>query len=239
MLKRKYVIAAAAAVVLAGTGTATALSAPDGDSPATATSAAGDAKGAGTGHANGNAAKAVATAVSAVPGTVTGVDLEDDGGEWDLDVFGKDGKWHDVTVDAAGTKVVNKHLDEDADDRADRAPQSAPVTVQQAMTAALKTAPGQVTEADLEQGHWEIEVRGQNGTHQDVTVDAKTGAAAVVKDQDADARDADDKASGSQDADEADAGTQDTDDKASGDQDSAGRPGDDKDDTADADGAGH
>lgn len=166
MLKRKYVIAAAAVVVLAGAGTATALSAPD------------DA----AGHANGNADKAIATAVSAVPGTATGVDLEDDGREWDVDVFGKDHKWHDVTVNAAGTKALSHHLDDDNDGRAKNAPRGASVTVEQAMAAALRATPGQVTEADLERGHWEIEVRGKDGRHQDVNVDAKTAKATLVKD---------------------------------------------------------
>jgi uncharacterized membrane protein YkoI len=185
MLKRKYVIAATAVVVLAGAGTATALSAPDGTAPANATSAAGAA----AGHANGNADKAIATAASAVPGTVTGVDLEDDGREWDVDVFGKDHKWHDVTVDAAGTKVLANHLDDDNDGREGNAPRGASVTVEQAMAAALKAAPGQVTEADLERGHWEIEVHTKDGRHQDVNVDAKTGRATLVRDHDSDGTD--------------------------------------------------
>ncbi|MFF0743992.1 PepSY domain-containing protein [Streptomyces sp. NPDC004111] len=192
MLKRKYVIAAAAVVVLAGAGTATALTVSGDDGPAATTSAGAAGAAGAAGHANGNAAKAVATAVSAVPGTVTGVDLEDDGREWDVDVFGKDHKWHDVTVDAAGTRAVGDRLDDDNEGRDRNAPRGAPVTVRQAMDAALKAVPGRVTEVDLERGHWEVEVRGADGRHSDVNVDARTGGAKVVKDQDSD----DDRAAG-------------------------------------------
>ncbi|MFJ2745553.1 PepSY domain-containing protein [Streptomyces sp. NPDC087440] len=167
-MKRKSVIAAAVVVVLVGGGTATALSLPSDSGPASARSAPADVD------------RAVAKAASAVPGTVTGVDLEDDGREWDVDVFGQDGKWHDVTLDPSGAKVRNDRVDTGNDDRDDRAPKGAAVTVEKAVAAALKAAPGQVTEADLERGHWEIEVRGKDGRHTDVTVDAKTGKAAVL-----------------------------------------------------------
>jgi uncharacterized membrane protein YkoI len=173
MLKRKFVIAAAAAAVLVGGGTATALSLPsDDDAPAAAAAP-------GTGLD-----KAVATATAAVPGTVTGAEPEDDGA-WDVDVFGKDRKWHDVTVDPAGTKVLRDHVGTD-DDRDRHAPQGAPVTVQKAVEAALKAAPGHATEADLDDGRWEIEVRDEDGRSHDVNVDAKTGGATVVRDQDPD-----------------------------------------------------
>ncbi|MCX5204151.1 PepSY domain-containing protein [Streptomyces sp. NBC_00237] len=172
-MKRKSVIAAAAVVVLVGGGTATALSLPSEDGPKAAPGVSADVN------------RAVSTAASAVPGTVTGVDLEDDGREWDVDVFGEDGKWHDVTLDPSGAKVRDDHVDAGDDDRDDHAPKGADVTVQQAVASALKTVPGHVTEADLERGHWEIEVRGKDGRHQDVTVDATTGKAVVApKDQD-------------------------------------------------------
>ncbi|MFI0982334.1 PepSY domain-containing protein [Streptomyces sp. NPDC021093] len=180
-MNRKLVIATAVAVVLVGGGTATALSLPsDGTRASTAA-----AENSGT-----NANKAVDTAASAVPGTVTGLDLENDGREWDVDVFGKDSKWHDVTVDPSGSKVVDQHLDADNDDRNDRAPRGADISVQKAMEAALKTTPGgRVTEVDLERGHWEVEVRDKDGREHDVNVDARTGKATVVRDQDDDGTD--------------------------------------------------
>ncbi|GAA3492047.1 PepSY domain-containing protein [Streptomyces cremeus] len=179
-MKRKSVVAAAVAVVLVGGGTATALSLPSDDGPASAGTSAQAAP--------ADLDRAVATAASAVPGTVTGVDLEDDGRQWDVDVFGKDGKWHDVTLDPTGAKVRNDRVGTGDDDRDDHAPKGADVTVDKAVAAALKAAPGQVTEADLEGGHWSVEVRGEDGRHTDVAVDAKTGRAAVVpQDQDDDA----------------------------------------------------
>ncbi|MFJ6695453.1 PepSY domain-containing protein [Streptomyces sp. NPDC091272] len=190
-MKRKFVIATAVAVVLVGGGTATALSAPSDDAAAASASASGRDEGKQAPAGRADAAKAVGTAASAVPGTVTGADLEDDGREWDVDVFGKDGKWYDVTLDPAGAKVLAKRLDADDDDRGRHAPQGAPVTVRQAMDAALKAAPGTVTEADLEKGHWEIEVHDGDGRGKDVNVDAKTGKATPVKAQDDDRADAD------------------------------------------------
>ncbi|CAM5512037.1 hypothetical protein GCM10010329_64650 [Streptomyces spiroverticillatus] len=180
-MKRKSVIAAAIVVVLVGGGTATALSLPSDGGPAVAGTAA-------------DVNRAVATAASAVPGTVTGADLEDDGREWDVDVYGTDHKWHDVTLDPSGAKVRSDRVDTGNDDRDDRAPKGADVTVEKAVAAALKAAPGHVTEVDLERGHWEIEVRGKDGRHTDVNVDAKTGKAVVVpKGQD------DDRATGGDD----------------------------------------
>ncbi|GHH53577.1 PepSY domain-containing protein [Streptomyces candidus] len=182
-MKRKTVIAAAVAAALVTGGTATALGLPSDDSAsgpaATAVTAA-------------DATRAAEKAASAVPGTVTGLDLEDDGHEWDVDVFGKDGKWHEVTLDPAGTKVLRDHVETgpDTDDRDRHAPKNAPVTVQRAMEAALGATPGRVTEAGLEQGRWEIEIQDARGAGHDVTVDAKTGRAAVVpQQQDGDASD--------------------------------------------------
>jgi uncharacterized membrane protein YkoI len=191
-MKRKSVIAAAVVVALVGGGTATALSLPSEAGPKAAPGVSADAN-----RADVN--RAVGTAASTVPGTVTGVDLEDDGREWDVDVFGKDGKWHDVTLDPSGVKVRDDHVDTGNDDRDDHAPKGADVTAQQAVDSALRTAApgGRVTEADLERGHWEIEVLGKDGRHQDINVDAKTGKAVVApKDQDDDGADnaADDRA---------------------------------------------
>ncbi|MEU5735978.1 MULTISPECIES: PepSY domain-containing protein [Streptomyces] len=38
---------------------------------------------------------------------------------WEVDVFGKDHKNHDVTVDAASGKVLNQHVDHDDNDNQD------------------------------------------------------------------------------------------------------------------------
>ncbi len=76
---------------------------------------------------NGAAAAALKTA----PGSVTSIDLDDDDDDnssrsnvlrWDVDVDGKDGKQHELRVDAQSGKVtVDRDDDGDDDDRDDRA----------------------------------------------------------------------------------------------------------------------
>ncbi|MFG2192800.1 PepSY domain-containing protein [Streptomyces sp. NPDC048639] len=67
-----------------------------------------------------DAGEAIAAALKAVPGTVTSVDLEDDGPAyaWDLEVQGQDGKEHDVRVDLKTGKATQAPAQ--ADDRDDR-----------------------------------------------------------------------------------------------------------------------
>ncbi|BBJ47341.1 hypothetical protein SSPO_100590 [Streptomyces antimycoticus] len=65
--------------------------------------------------------KATDQALKAVPGTVASFSLDDNDRNgatvYEVDVLGKDHKSHDVTVDAAGGKVLNQHVDQvDRDD---------------------------------------------------------------------------------------------------------------------------
>lgn len=188
-MKRKIVIAAVTAAVLVGGGTATAVAfADDHDSRDT---------GRGT-AARVSAGDAASSAVRAVPGTVTEAELDDEDGAlvWELDVYGTDKVWHDVTVDAGNGKVLGKHTsDDDNDDRDRHAPRSAPVTLDAAVTAALKVSPGTVTSVELD-GHrggavrWEVDVRGKDGKAHELNVDAKS--AAVTVDRSDDGRDSHD-----------------------------------------------
>ncbi|MFI1185021.1 PepSY domain-containing protein [Streptomyces californicus] len=78
--------------------------------------------------------EAAAAALKSAPGTVTSIDLDDDGDDddgrkgevprWDVDIAGKDGKQHELRVDAETGKVtVDRDADgddhDDADDRDD------------------------------------------------------------------------------------------------------------------------
>ncbi|WP_234357333.1 PepSY domain-containing protein [Streptomyces sp. NBRC 110028] len=58
-----------------------------------------------------------------MPDTATSAELDttDRDGSliWEVDVFGKDHKNHDVTVDAASGKVLNQHVDHDDNDNQD------------------------------------------------------------------------------------------------------------------------
>ncbi|MFF8741566.1 PepSY domain-containing protein [Streptomyces californicus] len=76
--------------------------------------------------------EATAAALKSAPGTVTSIDLDDDDDDdrrgnilrWDVDVAGKDGKHHELKVDAKTAKVTVDRDDDrddhdDADDRDD------------------------------------------------------------------------------------------------------------------------
>ncbi|MFE2973942.1 PepSY domain-containing protein [Streptomyces sp. NPDC059258] len=75
--------------------------------------------------------EAAAAALKTAPGTVTSIDLDDDddndnGGRsnvlrWDVDIDGKDGKQHELRVDAKTGKVTVDRDDDGDDDRDDRA----------------------------------------------------------------------------------------------------------------------
>ncbi|WP_329540423.1 PepSY domain-containing protein [Streptomyces sp. NBC_01358] len=185
-MKRKIVIAAVTAAVLVGGTAATAVAFAAGDGPA-----------AGSATARVSAGHAASSAVGAVPGTVTEAELDDEDGGlvWELDVYGSDKVWHDVTVDAGNGKVLGKHTSDDNDDRDRHAPRPATVTLDQAAAAALKTSPGTVTSVELEGRsggavRWEVDVRGKDGRAHELNVDAKSGA--VTVDRSDDGRDSDD-----------------------------------------------
>ncbi|MFI6947601.1 PepSY domain-containing protein [Streptomyces sp. NPDC050422] len=181
-MKRKIVIAAVTAAVLVGGGTATAVAFADDH----------DSRDAGSGAAaRVSAGDAASSAVRAVPGTVTEAELDDEDGAlvWELDVYGSDKVWHDVTVDAGSGKVLGKHTSDDNDDRDRHAPRSAPVTLDAAVAAALRASPGTVTSVELDGHHgeavrWEVDVRGKDGRAHELNVDAKSAAATVDRSDD-------------------------------------------------------
>ncbi|THA70427.1 peptidase M4 [Streptomyces sp. A0958] len=183
-MKRKIVIAAVAAAVLAGGGAATAVALTDDDGHDSGSRGSSTASGATT--ARVTVGDAVAAGLRAVPGTVTEAELdEEDGGlVWELDVYGSDRAWHDVTVDAGSGKVLGKHVDHD-DDGDRHAPRKTSVTLDEAVAAALKSAPGTVTSVELEgrrggAAHWEVEVRGKDGKEHELDVDAEAAGAAAA-----------------------------------------------------------
>ncbi|MET8676793.1 PepSY domain-containing protein [Streptomyces sp. NPDC004647] len=72
-------------------------------------------------NADTDAKEAAAAALKSVPGTVESVDLDDDAkaGAWEAEVRGKDGKQHDLLVDAKSGEVTASADDEDGDDDSD------------------------------------------------------------------------------------------------------------------------
>ncbi|MER6999571.1 PepSY domain-containing protein [Streptomyces sp. NPDC000410] len=111
-MKRKFVISTIAAAVLVGGGTATAFAVvPDGTAKVTtAPSAAPKAPEA----PEVTIEEAADAALRAVPGTVTSAELDEAG--WEVEVRGKDGKEHELRVDAKTAKVTP---DADADAEAE------------------------------------------------------------------------------------------------------------------------
>ncbi|CAM5700607.1 PepSY domain-containing protein [Streptomyces badius] len=87
--------------------------------------------------------------------------------------------------------------DDRADDRAPAAAKSARISLDQAVAAALKSVPGTVTEAELDEDDddhdgravWELDVRGSDKKWHDVTVDATNGKVLKTRDDDNDDRD--------------------------------------------------
>ena len=135
--------------------------------------------------------EAEAAAVEEVPGTVVGVEADDEGGRavWSVEVEGSDGRRHEVAVDDRGT-VVGRDIDDDGtdddgtddgrDDDAVVDPAQATVTQAEAEAAALAEVPGTVRTSHLESEdgglEWDVDVTATDGTRHDLQVDADTGA---------------------------------------------------------------
>ncbi|WP_228990134.1 PepSY domain-containing protein [Streptomyces sp. DH8] len=86
--------------------------------------------------------------------------------------------------------------DDRDDDRAPGAAKSVRVTLDQAVAAALKSVPGTLTGAELDEDDdrdgrtvWELDVRGSDDKWHDVTVDAASGRVLNTRDDDNDDRD--------------------------------------------------
>lgn len=168
-MKRNIVIASVAAAALVTGGTAVAVAGTQSSSPAARSASPAAAS---TGASLTQAADA---ALKAVPGTLDSIDR--DHGRWEADVLGKDGKWHEVTLDANG-KVIDQHVDRDTDpeDAAEaKALRNADVS---AIEAARKAAPqSTVTSVEFDGDRtpvWEVETV-KNHKERDLTVDAHSG----------------------------------------------------------------
>ncbi|MFE0032115.1 PepSY domain-containing protein [[Kitasatospora] papulosa] len=200
-MKRNIAVATLTAAVLVGGGLVATAAFADSDSDgkddrtAAADRAAGDTGAAGRVGVDG----AVAAALKAVPGTVTEAERDEDDDDraravWELDVYGSDRVWHDVTVDASSGKVLSDRED-DGDDRDRHAPRSSAVSLDAAVKAALGAQAGTVTSVDLDDDgddddddrgerapHWDVDVTGKDGKQHELRVDAKSGKVTVDRD---------------------------------------------------------
>ncbi|MFJ7085708.1 PepSY domain-containing protein [Streptomyces griseus] len=101
------------------------------------------------------------------------------------------------TVSLADDNTSGDRTEAASGDRAPAAAKSTRITLDQAVAAALKSVPGTVTEAELDDDDddhdgravWELDVRGSDSTWHDVTVDATTGKVLKTRDDDNDDRD--------------------------------------------------
>lgn len=212
-MKRNIAIATLTAAVLVGGGLVTTAAFADSDNgvkddrTAAPARAADDSAPAGKAGTTGTVGidQAVGAALKAVPGTVTEAERDDDDDSartvWELDVYGADKVWHDVTVDASSGKVLSDREDDDNDDRDRHAPRSAAVSLDAAVKAALGSQPGTVTSVDLDDDgddggrgalRWDVDVAGKGGEQHELHVDAKTGKVTVDRDDRDDDKDGDD-----------------------------------------------
>ncbi|WP_241746003.1 PepSY domain-containing protein [Streptomyces lydicus] len=196
---RAVVLATAAAVALiGGTGAATAFADDDGPAPQSSVQLSQNER-----HLDDTAkdraqvkadkisqSEATAKALKAVPGTATSAELDnaDRNGSlvWEVDVFGKDHKSHDVTIDAGNGKVLNQHTDGDDDAAQEAAETQALLKADKtghdkATDQALKAVPGTVVSYSLDDNDrngstvWEIDVLGKDHKSHDITIDAASG----------------------------------------------------------------
>ncbi|MFC9237160.1 PepSY domain-containing protein [Streptomyces decoyicus] len=145
-----------------------------------------------------NAAKvtapdAAAAALKAVPGTVTALDLDADrpGLVWEADVLGKDGKWHEITLDAGNGRVLNQHVDHEDDDDAQERAAARNARTDAAAAARTAASHGKVTSVELDDDHgtktvWEVETITKDGKEHKLLVDPQSGKLSTAPAHDAD-----------------------------------------------------
>ncbi|OMI40346.1 PepSY domain-containing protein [Streptomyces sparsogenes] len=191
-MKRITVIAALAAAALtagAATAVATASGTPaSGTTTARTTAADGPAVGspvAGSPAASQSSSLAQAgrAALKAVPGAVASIERDDERPGWEVDVLGKDGTWHEVTVHGDGR--VSQKIDRDGEDGVDRT--LLRTARFDAVEAATRAGSG-VTSVELEGKVWEVE---RSGKAHDVHVNPATGTVTAAHEDDDDHEDDD------------------------------------------------
>ncbi|MCQ8191449.1 PepSY domain-containing protein [Streptomyces rugosispiralis] len=164
---KRIIIASVAAAALVGGGTAVAV-AGDGTDGARSSSTAFRAT-----DARASLSDAAHAALRAVPGTLDSIDR--DHGRWEADVLGKDGRWHEVTLDANG-KVTGQRVDRD-DDSDPEAKALRQATVSATEAAQKAASQGTVTSVEFDDDRtqsWEVETV-KHHKERDLNVDAHSG----------------------------------------------------------------
>ncbi|MDT0264685.1 PepSY domain-containing protein [Streptomyces sp. DSM 44915] len=153
------------------------------------------------------ALRAIDTALAAAPGVVTEIDLErddDDPRGWEIEIYGEGETWHHVLVNEEGTEVLaerDRQGDDDDDDddwdddlAAARSLLAAESHTDAAMAVAIAEQHTGATlrEADVDDGRWELELRGEDGTEYELSINLQNGDI-VEEERDRDDDDDDDR----------------------------------------------
>ncbi|MFE9061518.1 PepSY domain-containing protein [Streptomyces violaceusniger] len=171
-MKRNIVIASVTAAALLS-GTAVAVAGTQSSSTGAPTTHTTNASGT---TARASFSDAAHAALKAVPGTLDSLDR--DHGRWDAEILGKDGKWHEVTLDGSTAKVLNQHIDRDTDaeDAAEaKALRNADISATEAARKAASS--GTVTSVEFDGDRtpvWEVETV-KNHKERDLNVNAQSG----------------------------------------------------------------
>ncbi|RDW17683.1 PepSY domain-containing protein [Oceanobacillus chungangensis] len=138
---------------------------------------------------------ATKTALDQVPGTIGDIELEDEEGTliYSIEVTAEDGTKQEVEVDATTGEVVKVEAEDDEEEGDDEQSQAelakqATVTKEAATKTALDQVPGTVGDVELEDENgtvvYSIEVTAEDGTKQEVKVDATSGEVVKVEHND-------------------------------------------------------
>ncbi|MEU8870859.1 PepSY domain-containing protein [Streptomyces javensis] len=177
-MKRNIVIASVTAAALVTGGTAVAVAGTQSSSPAARSASPADRAASPAAASTGaSLTQAAGAALKAVPGTLDSIDR--DHGRWEADVLGKDGEWHEVTLDANG-KVTGQRVDRDDDSDPEDAAEAKALrhASVSAVGAARKSASrGTVTSVEFDGDRtpvWEVETVKNHKEH-DLIVDPRSG----------------------------------------------------------------
>lgn len=214
-----------------------------------ATDAADDGSGAAE-AGDSVALRAVATALAATPGVVTEVELDrdDDGPRgWEIEIYDESETWHRIVVSEDGGEVLDERTgrsgdddddddwDDDGDDDLAAARSLLAAEASTDAATAIATAESHtgatLREADVDDGHWELELRGEDGSEHEVSISLQSGdvvAEESERDDDGDDGRGDDDRDDRDDRDDDgrdDDGDDDRDDRGDDDGDDDGRDG--------------
>ncbi|OKL37319.1 PepSY domain-containing protein [Domibacillus mangrovi] len=119
--------------------------------------------------------EAKAIAEKETKAVVESIELEH---EWNGPVYEVDTNHHDIAIDGDTGEILKIERDDHDDDDDNNEAVNVTVKQEEAIAAAKKKVKGDVTEVELDDGHYKIEIR-DSKTETDVYVNGATGEATV------------------------------------------------------------